>query len=253
MPTWDEKQYAKFLDARTRPSRELLGRVPLEAAKRVVDLGCGPGNSTQLLWERWPNAKVTGVDSSAEMLRSARELAPNIEWVQSDLRAYRPEGPIDVLFANAVFQWLPDHERLLIDLLGWLAPGGAFAFQMPYNANEPTHRWMRELSGPWSEKLMSVKRDAPVETPAFYYDVLAPRAKSVDIWQTRYEQVMPDAKAIVEWVKGTGLRPYLEALEGEEREAYLKGYLEAVDGSYPVRKDGQRLFPFPRLFVVAVV
>jgi trans-aconitate 2-methyltransferase len=253
MPTWDDKQYAKFLDARTRPARELLGRVPLEAASRVVDLGCGPGNSTQLLWERWPNAKVTGVDNSPEMLRGARESYPSVEWVQSDLRAYRPETPIDVLFANAVFQWLPDHERLLSDLLGWLKPGGAFAFQMPYNANEPTHRWMRELPGPWSEKLKSVKRDAPVETPAFYYDVLAPLAKSVDIWQTRYEQVMPDATAIVEWVKGTGLRPYLEALAGEERDAYLKAYLQAVDGSYPVRKDGKRLFPFPRLFVVAVV
>jgi trans-aconitate 2-methyltransferase len=253
MPTWDEKQYAKFLDARTRPARELLARVPVEAASRVIDLGCGPGNSTQLLWERWPNAKVTGVDNAAEMLRSARELAPKLDWVESDLRDYKPEGKVDVVFANAVFQWLPDHENLLNELLSWLAPGGALAFQMPYNANEPTHRWMRELPGPWTERTKLVKRDAPVETPAFYYDVLAPRAKSVDIWQTRYEQVMPDAKAIVEWVKGTGLRPYLEALQLDQRDAYLKDYLAAVDESYPVRKDGKRLFPFPRLFVVAAI
>ncbi len=253
MPTWDDKQYAKFLDARTRPARELLARVTLPVASRVIDLGCGPGNSTQLLWERWPDAKVTGVDNSAEMLRSARELAPGADWVQADLRDYRPVGPVDVVFANAVFQWLPDHERLLTDLLGWIKPGGALAFQLPYNAHEPTHRWMRELRGPWSDKLKAVSRDAPVESPSFYYDVLAPRAKSVDIWQTRYEQVMPDANAIVEWVKGTGLRPYLQALEGEEREAYLEAYVDAVDRSYPVRADGNRLFPFPRLFVVALV
>jgi trans-aconitate 2-methyltransferase len=252
MPKWDDKQYAKFLDARTRPARELLGRVPLAAASRVIDLGCGPGNSTQLLWERWPEAKVTGVDNSPEMLRSARELAPDADWVQADASTYRPKGLADVIFANAVFQWVPEHEKLLTGLLDYLKPGGALAFQMPYNANEPSHRWMRELQGPWSDKLRAVKRDAPVETPAFYYDVLAPRVKFVDIWQTRYEQVMPDANAIVEWVKGTGLRPYLEALAGEERDAYLKAYLQAIDGSYPVRVDGKRLFPFPRLFVVAV-
>jgi trans-aconitate 2-methyltransferase len=251
MPTWDDKQYAKFLDARTRPARELLGRVPLEAAKRVVDLGCGPGNSTELLWQRWPDAKVTGVDSSPEMLEGARKAHPSADWVLSDLRTYEPDGPVDVVFANAVFQWLPDHEKLLTKLLGWLAPGGALAFQMPYNANEPTHRIMRELSG-WAAKVASVKRDAPVETPEFYYDVLAPRARSVDIWQTRYEQVMADGKAIVEWVKGTGLRPFLEALPSEERDAYLKDYTAAVDAAYAVRKDGKRLFPFPRLFVVAV-
>jgi trans-aconitate 2-methyltransferase len=252
MPTWDEQQYSKFIDQRTRPARELLSRVPLGAAERIVDLGCGPGNSTQLLAERWPNARITGVDNSADMLVKAREALPNIEWVQADLRNYRPEGPIDVLFANAVFQWLPDHRTLFPELLQWLRPGGALALQMPYNANEPTHRAMRELPGPWSAKIARARPDARVETPAFYYDLFATRASSVDIWQTRYEQVMVDADAIVEWVKGTGLRPYLEALEGPERADYLKAYRDAVDREYPVRTDGKRLFPFPRLFVVVI-
>lgn len=251
MPTWDEQQYSKFLDARTRPSHELLSRVPLSAPERVVDLGCGPGNSTQLLATRWPHARCTGVDNSPEMLRAARQALPKLEWLEADVQNYAPDGPIDVVFANAVLHWVPDHEHLLPKLLSWLRPGGALAIQMPYNANEPSHRWMRELD-PWSKQLAHVRPDAPVGTPAFYYDLLAPHALTVDIWQTRYEQVMEDANAIVEWVKGTGLRPYLEALAPDERERYIEAYRDAIAGAYPQRVDGRRLFPFPRLFMVAV-
>ena len=252
MPTWDERQYAMFLDARTRPARELLARVPLAAVQRAIDLGCGPGNSTELLRERWPAARITGVDSSPQMLKSARAALPDVGWIESDLRAYRPEAPVDVIFANAVFHWLPDHQQLLAALLEQLRPGGALAFQMPYNAEEPSHRAMRELPGPWLPRLRRVRPEAPVGTPQFYYDSLAPRAATVDIWQTRYEHVMPDADAIVEWVKGTGLRPYLEALAESEREAYLAAYRDAIANAYPARSDGRRLFSFPRLFVVAL-
>jgi trans-aconitate 2-methyltransferase len=252
MPTWDEAQYAKFIDARTRPACELLARVPLTAAARVVDLGCGPGNSTALLQARWPSARVTGVDSSPEMLRSARAALPAIEWVESDLRSYRAEAPLDVLFANAVMHWLPDHASLFPALLDQLSAGGVLAVQMPYNFEEPSHRAMRELPGPWSHKLQALQTASPVGNPAFYYDLLAPRASAVDIWQTRYEHVMADPKAIVEWVKGTGLRPYLEALSGSEREDYLRAYEQRIAEAYPARSDGRRLFSFPRLFVVAI-
>jgi trans-aconitate 2-methyltransferase len=252
MPTWDERQYAMFLDARTRPSRELLARLPLTAAKRVIDLGCGPGNSTELLRERWPSARISGVDSSEQMLRSARAAHADIDWVQSDLRDYVPDGQVDVLFANAVLHWLPEHERLIPALFDQLSPGGALAFQMPYNSEEPSHRWMRELPGPWGSRLETIRPEAPVGTPAFYYDLLSPRASTVDIWQTRYEHVMPDADAIVDWVKGSGLRPYLEALPDDERAQYLGAYREAIAGAYPQRSDGRRLFSFPRLFVVAL-
>jgi trans-aconitate 2-methyltransferase len=252
MPTWDQAQYAKFIDARTRPARELLARVPLTAAARVVDLGCGPGNSTELLRTRWSSARITGVDSSPDMLRSARAASPDGEWVESDLRTYRAETALDVLFANAVMQWLPDHASLFPALLDQLQPGGALAIQMPYNFEEPSHRAMREIAGPWAAKTQQVRTASTVGTPAFYYDVLAPRASAVDIWQTRYEHVMADAPAIVEWVKGTGLRPYLEALPENEREDYLRAYTARIAEVYPPRADGRRLFSFPRLFIVAI-
>jgi trans-aconitate 2-methyltransferase len=251
MPTWDEAQYLLYADERTRPARELLARVPLGEARRVVDLGCGPGNSTALLLARWPGAKLTGIDSSEEMLRRARQDLPSVEWVQADAARFVAEQPLDVLFANALMQWLPDHGRLLPALFEQLAPGGVLAVQMPRNFNEPSHRLMRETSGSWAERLGPLRARDPVQSPAFYYDLLAPGASSVDIWQTTYEHVMTDPPAIVEWVKGTGLRPYLEALSDAERPAYLEAYTRGIDAAYPARSDGRRLFSFPRLFIVA--
>ncbi len=253
MAKWDEAQYLKFGGERTRAALELLVRVPLSTATRVVDLGCGTGNSTALLRERWPTAHVVGVDSSDEMLRKARADAPTVEWIHADLCDYRPAAPVDVLFANAVLHWLPDHENLFRSLFERVRPGGALAVQMPRNFEEPSHRSMRELEGPWKRRMLEVGALTPAGSPAFYYDLLAPDASVVDIWETRYEHVMRDASDIVEWVKGTGLRPYLEALADEgERAAYLDAYTQAIDAAYPSRIDGKRLFSFPRLFIVAV-
>ncbi|MEC5384306.1 trans-aconitate 2-methyltransferase [Uliginosibacterium sp. H3] len=251
MPTWDEKQYLKFADERTRPARELLGRVPLAAPRYVVDLGCGPGNSTALLAERWPEARITGVDSSAEMLARARLDLPGLEWVQADLAQWQPGTAPDLIFANAVMQWLPDHPALLPRLFDLLAPGGVLAVQVPDNFDEPSHVWMRSLPGSWSETLASVRQGPRVLRAGHYYDLLAPLASTVDIWGTRYEHVMTDAAAIVEWVKGTGLRPYLEALPAAQRDSYQQAYLAAIEQAYPPRADGRRLFSFPRLFFVA--
>lgn len=252
MPTWDDQQYLKFADERTRAARDLLARVPLDDARHVVDLGCGPGNSTALLAERWPQARVVGVDSSAEMLRSARRDLPQLEWVEADLRQWRADGPVDVLFANAVLQWLPDHATLFPALLQQLRPGGVLALQMPRNYDEPSHRLMRETPGPWAARIAQARAIAPLPELAWYYDLLAPHARRIDLWLTTYQHVLADAAAIVEWVKGTGLRPFLEALEGGgERDAYLAAYLAAIDQAYPVRSDGRRLFAFPRLFIVA--
>ncbi|KAF7598846.1 MAG: trans-aconitate 2-methyltransferase [Candidatus Dactylopiibacterium carminicum] len=251
MPHWDDRQYLKFADKRTRPARELLARVPLEAPARVVDLGCGPGNSTALLRERWPQARVTGVDSSAAMLARARQDLPEVEWVEADIARWTPASPPDLIFANAVLQWLPDHASLLPRLFGLLAPGGVLAFQVPDNFNEPSHAWMRDLPGPWQVIVAGVRTTPRVARAADYYDLLAPLAAGVDLWQTRYEHVMKDAAAIVEWVKGTGLRPYLEALDSALRTDYEAAYLSAIDRAYPLRVDGRRLFSFPRLFVLA--
>jgi trans-aconitate 2-methyltransferase len=252
MPSWDDRQYLMFADERTRPARELLARVPLAAARRVVDLGCGPGNSTALLSERWPDAHLVGVDSSEEMLRRARQDLPNVEWLQADAARFVASEPLDVLFANALLQWLPGHGALVPALFDQLAPGGVLAIQVPRNFDQPSHRLMRETPGPWSAELSGVRAHDPVESPAFYYDLLAPRASAVDIWQTTYEHVLADAPAIVDWVKGTGLRPFLEALGEAERAAYLEAYTRGIDAAYPPRSGGRRLFSFPRLFVVAV-
>jgi trans-aconitate 2-methyltransferase len=242
----------KFADERTRAAQELLRRVPVADAGRVVDLGSGPGNSTALLRERWPNARLTGVDSSPDMLERARQDYPDIEWVEADAATYRAREPVDVLFANALLQWIPDHRRLIPVLFGQVAPGGALAFQVPNNFDEPSHRLMRDTAGPWSVRTAGVRARDPVERAAVYYDLLAARASSVDIWQTTYEHVMTSPPAIVDWVKGTGLRPFLDVLTGEERPAFLDAYTRGIDAAYPPRVDGNRLFSFPRLFVVAV-
>ena len=252
MASWDDRQYLKFSGERTRPARELLARVPLEHAERVVDLGCGPGNSTALLRERWPSARVIGVDDSPEMLARARRDSPGSEWVEADAGSFVAEAELDVLFANALLQWLPQHEQVFPRLLRQLRPGGALAVQMPYNFAEPSHRWMCELPGPRQERTRAVRVQSPVSSPAFYYDLLAPEARTVDLWETRYEHVMADAESIVEWVKGTGLRPYLDALQDAERAQYLEAYTRAMVTSYAPRSDGKRLFSFPRLFIVAL-
>jgi trans-aconitate 2-methyltransferase len=249
---WDDQQYLKFADERTRPARELLARVPLASPSRVVDLGCGPANSTLLLRERYPAADLWGVDNSPEMLLRARAELPALTFVEADLSNYQVERPVDLLFANAVLQWLPAHETLIPKLFAQLTSSGVLAFQVPVNFEEPSHRLMRELSGPWSSRMAGVRSRGRAGAATYYYDLLAPHAKYVDVWQTTYEHVLPDAEAIVEWVKGTGLRPYLDVLEADERARYLAAYTRAIDEAYPARSDGKRLFSFPRLSVVAV-
>lgn len=256
--TWDDKQYLRFGDERTRAARELLARVPAfdspdaTAPLEIVDLGCGPGNSTALLAARWPLAQVRGVDHAPAMLARARQDCPRATFEEADLTTWEPRQPVDVLFANAVFHWLPDHAALFPRVFSWLRPGGVLAVQMPRNFHEPSHRLMRELPGPWSEAVAAFKFLNPVREPAYYYDLLAPHAAGVDVWQTTYEHVLASAGEIVEWVKGAGLRPYLDAAEPAWRAAYLAAYERALETAYPARVDGRRLFSFPRLFLVAV-
>jgi trans-aconitate 2-methyltransferase len=252
MPAWDDAQYLKFADQRTRPAAELLARIPLSAPAQVVDLGCGPGNSTELLVRRWPDAEVVGVDTSEAMLTRARQTLPKQRFVLSDLRTFRADQPSDVLFANASLHWVPEHARVLPALLDTLAAHGCLAFQMPDNYQEPSHSLMRELILQHVPDLSAVHTHPPIEPASFYYDLLAPRAQHIDIWQTRYEQVVPDARAIVEWFKGTGLRPYLEALSPEQRAVFERDYEHALARAYPKRSDGNVLFSFPRLFIVCV-
>lgn len=251
MPTWDDVQYLKFADERTRPARELLARVSLDDARHVIDLGCGPGNSTALLRSRWPAAHIIGVDSSSEMLDRARSDWPELEWVKADAAHFRPDVPVDLIFSNALLHWLKDHQSLVLRLMELLRPGGELALQMPNNFGEPSHRLMTRLGPRWELRFRDVLPPSSVGTPAFYYDLLATRARRVDVWQTTYEHVMADTASIVDWVKGTSIRPYLSVLSPDEQADYLNTYASALEAAYPPRADGRRLFSFTRLFVVA--
>ena len=252
---WNARQYLKFEDERTRPSRDLLAQVPLADAGFVVDLGCGPGNSTQLLAERFPGAEVLGLDTSPDMLAAARARLPNARFEAGDASTFTLDKPADLIFANAVLQWVPDHAVLLPRLLSLLAPGGVLAVQMPDNLDEPSHVAMREsaMSGPWADKLSEASRArAVLPEPGGYYDMLAPHAARVDIWHTIYNHPLDGVSAIVEWLTSTGLRPFLDPLEGDERAEFLEDYAARLSDCYRPRVDGKVLLAFPRLFLLAV-
>ena len=251
---WSARQYLKFEDERTRPPRDLLAQVPLTAPRRVIDLGCGPGNSTELLVERFPGAQMMGLDGSPDMLRQARARLPAVTFLEDDLATWTPAEPADLLFANAVMQWVPDHP-VLQRLLKALPPRGVLAVQMPDNTNEPALTLMREVgaSGPWAAKLAAAnaaRDDLPA--PGDYYDLLRPLCSHLDIWHTVYNHVITGPDGIVEWFKGSALRPFLSALDGEMQAPYLAAYAARIAQAYPARFDGTVLLRFPRLFMVAV-
>lgn len=255
MSDWNAQQYLKFEDERTRAARDLLAQVPLQDARRVVDIGCGPGNSTELLVKRWPQATVTGIDTSADMLKLARERLPDITFIEANVSHWMPKQQTDVLFANAVFQWVPDHVRQLKRLLGALPPGGVLAVQMPDNLAEPSHELMRETARlrPFGEQLAkAVEARDILPAPQVYYDEFKPLCSHLDIWHAVYNHVLDNAAAVVEWVKGTGLRPFLDPLELPERKIFLKEYESRVAAAYPPMQDGKVMLRFPRIFIVAI-
>ncbi len=249
---WNPKTYLAFADERTRPAAELLARVPDETPARVIDLGCGPGNSTALLRARWPGAGIEGLDSSPDMLAKAKADVIGAEWILADVAAWRADTPYDVIFSNATFQWLGDHAGLLPRLMGFVKPGGTFAFQIPHNQDAPSHALMRATAadGPWSSRLANV-REIAVLMPQDYHAIMIPHAASIDIWETEYLHVLSGEDAVYHWVSGTGLRPFVQALDGAEREAFIATYKRKLLGAYPPRADGTTLFPFKRLFAVA--
>jgi trans-aconitate 2-methyltransferase len=255
MADWNPALYRRFEDERTRPAAELLARVPLAEATHVVDLGCGPGNSTELLVRRFPQAQVTGIDTSAAMLASARERLPGTAFEQGDIATWVPAVAPDLIYANAALQWVAGHETLVPRLFSLLAPGGVLAIQMPDNRQEPSHRLMRAVAGeaPWREPIGDADAvRTELATIAGYYDMLAREAAHVDVWHTVYQHVMPTAGSIVDWLRSTGLRPFLDALPGDAlRASFLAEYERRIAEAYPERSDGNRLLAFPRMFIVA--
>jgi len=250
---WNPALYKAFESERTRPAAELLARVPLDAPAEVVDLGCGPGNSTELLQHRYPGARIVGTDSSPAMLVAARERLPGLAFEQSDIATWSPARPVDLAYANAALQWVPDHAALFPRLLSALAPGGVLAVQMPDNLDEPSHALMREVAGDprFAPSIGDPSKARSRILPAQgYYDLLVPRAE-VDVWRTTYFHLMDDAAAIVRWLSATGLKTFVDALPPALRPLFLAAYEQRIDGAYPARADGKRLLAFPRLFIVA--
>lgn len=252
---WDPEVYLRFGAERTRPAGELLARVmPEKSPRTIVDIGCGPGNSTELLSIRWPAASLEGLDSSAEMLETAAKSPFRARWTKADVAAWKPVGTYDLLFANAILQWVDDHAGLLPRLMFLLNAGGHLAFQMPRNFKEPCHTLMRKVAdeGPWADKLRDVRDWSVVREPEEYYAMLAPFSAHIDIWETEYLQVLDGEKPVYRWLSGTGLRPFANALdEGVERDEFLRRYSSEMLKAYPPLSNGKTLYPFKRLFVVA--
>jgi trans-aconitate 2-methyltransferase len=251
--SWNPAQYLKFSDHRFRPAIDLLGRIDAAQPRTVCDLGCGTGHLTLELKKRWPDADVYGVDSSPDMLAKAREVAPAVKFSQANAGDWTPERPLDVIFCNAVLHWLPDHGKLFPRLMTLLAADGVLAVQMPGSHGLPAHQLLLKAAanGPWKPRLAAVTGIHAVHDPAFYFRALASSARDIDVWETTYLHTLSGADPVIEWVKGTALRPYLDALDRQEQEAFLAEYRALVAKAYPAELDGRTLFPFRRVFVVA--
>ena len=255
MQDWNPQLYRQFESERTRPARELLERIPHANVHFATDLGCGPGNSTELLVQAWPDAQVTGIDSSEAMLEQARTRLPACHFQQADIRCWQAKQPQQLIYANASLQWLTEHQTLLPHLVNQLAVGGALAIQMPDNLDEPSHLLMRELAANqrWQALISPQAADRKrLLTTEQYYDLLSDAGCHVDIWRTTYYHPMSNAQGIVTWLSATGLRPFLAGLDDAQQSAFLQEYHQALVSAYPVRRDGQVLLAFPRLFMVAV-
>ena len=254
MSGWQPELYRRFESYRTQPGRDLLAHIALDEVQYAVDLGCGPGNSTALLAERWPKARVVGVDSSASMLDQARRSYPRLIWIQADLTEFQPDTAPDLIFANASLQWVSHHADLLRRLGGFLREGGVLAFQLPFLSQQPVAETYRRLieSERWRLYPAPDKR-LTVENPALYYDILASCCRKIEVWETIYYHSLENHQAMVAWYQSTGLRPFLAVLPDDQaREKFMRELADLYEQQYPKQIDGRVLFPFHRLFAVAV-
>ena len=254
MPTWDSELYLKFEKERTQPSYDLVSRIEIHTPKYIVDVGCGPGNSTAVLKSHWPYAKISAFDNSSEMLDRAIHTDSTIEWFQADVSTWFPEKKYDLIFSNAVFQWIPDHEIILPKLISFLSDNGAFAVQMPAHCDSPLHKLLIKVSRneKWKDLTSKARNRLKMKTPEFYYDLLAPIVSKIDIWQTEYYHEIESVTSIIEWFRGTGMRPFLEALDNESNKLdFEKELLTNYQKVYKTRVNKKVLLPFRRFFFIA--
>jgi len=251
---WQPAVYLKFGRERTQPSVDLASRVELDRVERIVDVGCGPGNSTAVLRARWPCAHVTGMDSSPEMIERARADYPQGEWTVADIREWNGDPGFQVVFSNATLHWIPDHASLIPRLFGLVAPGGVVAAQVPAIHDSPVHQAARRVSESekWSPVLSGSAETLTYHPESFYYEHLSRHSSRVELWHTIYYHIMGSHQEIIEWYSSSGLKAYLSRLASEAEKARFKQeVLAACRGDYPALPDGKILFPFKRLFMVA--
>lgn len=256
MAEWNAAQYLRFETERTQPAIDLAARIPLEQAAKILDVGCGPGNSTAVLARRFPKAEILGVDNAASMIQAARERQPTLSFALCDASGEDLEAldtDYDVVFSNACIQWIPDHPALLRRMLARLRPGGVLAVQTPMNYEEPVHRIIAEVCAKdkWQGKIGNPRIFYNLK-PEEYADCLAGLASDYTLWQTTYYHRMASHQAILEWYRATGLRPYLQALSEADRPVFEKEIYDEVVAAYPQQANGEILFRFPRLFFLAV-
>jgi trans-aconitate 2-methyltransferase len=254
MGDWNPAQYLKFKKERTQPSIDLISKIKLENPKSIIDIGCGPGNSTQVLYQRWPTAKIVGLDHSEEMIKKAQKDFPNQKWILADVSRFETREKYDLIFSNATLQWIPNHDFLLPHLFNLINDQGALAVQVPANNESPLHqallstahdkKWYCFTEG--CEKLLNYR------TPPYYYNLLSPIASHFDLWETTYYHVLPSQGELIEWYRSTGMRPFLERLPDDEtKKQFEKDVLEGCRNDYKPQRDGRILYPFKRIFFVA--
>ncbi len=254
MPRWDANLYLKFASERTQPAIDLVSRISLSNPERIIDLGCGPGNSTAILHQRWPKAEIVGLDNSEEMIAAASNVYPDWIWIKGDAATWIADKPFDLIFSNAALQWCGNHIELFPRLLKQVSPQGVLAIQMPAHFQSPVHQLMLEIAeGPaWRHQMRQAAKAISVGRPSFYYDILQAHTSRLDIWETEYSHVMESPESILEWIRGTGVRPFLEALKSDQqRRRFEELLLAGLTKVYSPQKDGHILFPFRRLFIVA--
>lgn len=254
MSDWKPELYLKFEIQRTQPAIDLCARIELSEPKRIIDIGCGPGNSTAVLKKRWPNAAMTGLDSSPAMIAQAAEMDNTVKWICADAADDLSDlGLFDVVFSNAAIQWMPHHEQLLPKLFSMLESGGVLAVQVPNTAAMPIHIALPALSltEKWRKQLGNVASHTTYPA-SYYYDLLSTMTADIDLWETHYHHVMESHHALVQWYSSTGLRPYIDSLESEsDKAAFLADFEDVLQSAYPVQRDGKVLFPFVRIFFIA--
>lgn len=253
MSNWDVDLYLRFGKERTQPAIDLVNRINLSSPKKIIDLGCGSGNSTQVLKSKWNDSDITGFDSSVAMIHAAQQKYPDFKWIHGDINTWQ-DTSFDLIYSNAAFHWVPNHQELIMRLINQLKKGGVLAFQIPYHKNSGLHQLIQQIASEsqWGNQFATAKNAITIESPSFYYDILFDKTTRLDIWKTEYIHEMEDHQSIIDWISATGLRPYLDALQGKnDKDLFIKKLEIGLRDIYPFQKNKKILFPFHRLFLIA--